>query len=212
MSDKNPIRVMIVDDHEMVRRGLSLFIRGHQDLLLVGEAANGEEAIEVCDKVQPDVVLMDIIMPKMNGIEATRAIKQKYPHLQVIMLSSSGESGNVLAAVKAGAISYLLKNVSDDELATAIRVAEQGQRMMSSEATQALISVATRTPTPSYHFTDREIQILTLMVKGLSNLDIANQLFLSRSTVKYHINSIFIKMGVRNRAEAISLAVKQDLL
>lgn len=206
------IRVMIVDDHEMVRRGLGLFIRGYDDLHLIGEATNGAEAIALCETLQPDVILMDVIMPNTDGIQATRVIKQKYPHIQVITLSSSSDTDNVMAMIQAGAVSYLLKNVADDELANAIRTAKQGQRVMSPEATQALINAATRPPQPAYQFSAREMQVLTLLVKGLNNPDIADQLFLSRSTIKYHINSIFSKLGVRNRSEAIAVAVKNRLV
>ncbi len=212
MSDILPIRVMIVDDHEMVRRGLGLFIRGYDDLLLVGEAENGEDAIRLCDEVKPDVILMDIIMPGTNGIEATRVIKQRYPHVQIITLTSSSDTSNVTAAVQAGATSYLLKNVSHDQLVNAVRAAREGNRVLSPEATQALINAATRPPLPAYHLSEREISVLTLMVEGLNNQDIGDRLYLSRSTVKYHISSIFAKLGVTNRSEAIALALKNDLI
>ncbi len=212
MNDKKPIRVMIVDDHEMVRRGLGLFIRGYDDLLLVGEAANGEEAIQLCAELQPDVVLMDIVMPGMNGIEATKIIQKNAPYIHIIALTSSSDTNNVTTAIQAGATSYLLKNVSDDQLANAIRAAREGQRVLSPEATQALINAATNPSKPSYHLTEREVEVLTLIVEGLNNLDIAERLYLSRSTVKYHISSLFIKLGVTNRSEAISLALKNNLV
>lgn len=212
MSDKKPIRVLIVDDHEMVRRGLGLFIRGYDDLLLVGEAANGEEAIQLCDELQPDVVLMDIVMPGMNGIEATKIIQKNAPYIHIIALTSSSDTNNVTSAIQAGATSYLLKNVSDDQLANAIRAAKEGHRVLSPEATQALINAATTPSKPSYQLTEREVEVLTLIVEGLNNLDIAERLYLSRSTVKYHISSLFIKLGVTNRSEAISLALKNNLI
>jgi two-component system, NarL family, response regulator LiaR len=212
MSNSLPIRVMIVDDHEMVRRGLGLFIRGYDDLLLVGEAENGEEAIRLCEEVKPDVILMDIIMPGTNGIEATRVIKQRHPNIQIITLTSSSDTNNVTAAVQAGATSYLLKNVSHDQLVSAVRAAKDGNRILSPEATQALINAATRPSAPSYQLTEREIGVLELMVEGLNNQDIGERLYLSRSTVKYHISSIFAKLGVTNRSEAIALALKNDLV
>lgn len=212
MNDKKLIRVLIVDDHEMVRRGLGLFIRGYDDLLLVGEAANGEEAIQLCAELQPDVVLMDIVMPGMNGIEAIRIIQKNTPHIHIIALTSSSDTNNVTTAIQAGATSYLLKNVSDDQLANTIRAAREGHRILSPEATQALINAATNPSKPSYHLTEREVEVLTLIVEGLSNPDIAERLYLSRSTVKYHISGLFIKLGVTNRSEAISLALKNNLV
>ena len=199
MSDKKPILVMIVDDHQMVRRGLGLLIKSYDDLTLIGEAANGEEAIQLCEKMQPDVILMDIIMPIMDGIEATRIIRDKYPHIRIIALTSSSETDSVMAAVKAGATSYLLKNVSDDVLADAIRATRDGKHVLSPEATQALINAAIQPASPHYDLSERETEVLSLMVEGLNNLEIAERLFLSRSTIKYHINGIFIKLGVTNR-------------
>lgn len=212
MSDKPPIRVLIVDDHEMVRRGLGLFLRGYDDLVLVGEAANGEEAIQLCAEVYPDVILMDIIMPEMSGIEASHIIRQKHPNIQIITLSSASDTNNVTAAVQAGANGYLLKNVSDDQLADAIRATHSGRRVLSPEATQALIHAATRPSAPNFHLSDREHEVLALMIEGLNNLEIAEKLFLSRSTVKYHVSGIFTKLGVTNRSEAIALALKNDLV
>lgn len=212
MKNQHPIRIMIVDDHEMVRRGLGLFIRGYKDLLLVGEAANGMQAVRLCGKLQPDVILMDIVMPEMNGIEAIRIIRQKLPDVQIIMLTSSSDSHHITEAIEAGATSYLMKNVTDDQLANAIRAAREGEGVMSPEATQALIKAAIRPSTPVYHLSDREIEVLRLMTEGLSNLDISERLYLSRSTVKYHISGIFTKLGVTNRSEAISFALKNNLV
>jgi NarL family two-component system response regulator LiaR len=212
MSDNAPIRVLIVDDHEMVRRGLSLFLRGFDEFVLVGEAASGEEGIEMCATVKPDVVLMDIVMPGTNGIEATRKIREKFPHIQIITLTSSGDTNSVTAAIQAGATSYLLKNVSDDQLASAIRAAKDGQRVLSPEATQSLIHAATRPATPTVQLSEREVEVLRLMIEGLNNQDIAEKLYLSRSTVKYHIGSIFAKLGVTNRSEAIAIALKNKLI
>lgn len=212
MNTQRPIRVLIVDDHEMVRRGLGLFLRGYDDFELVGEAANGEEALALCAHTQPDVILMDILMPGMDGIDATRTIRQRFPDIQIVALTSSSNTRTVTAAIQAGAISYLLKNVSDDQLASAIRAARDRQRTLSPEATQALINAAMRPPEVSYQLTQRELEVLALMAEGLNNPEIAERLYLSRSTVKFHISSILSKLGVSNRAEAIALALKHDLV
>ncbi|MDW8300468.1 MAG: response regulator transcription factor [Anaerolineae bacterium] len=212
MSERKSIRVVIIDDHEMVRRGLSLFLRGFADMQVVGEAANGAEAIQVCEEQKPDVVLMDIVMPEMNGIEATRLLRERFPEIAIVALSSASDTRSVTATMQAGATSYLLKNVSDDQLANAIRAAQRGQRTLSPEATQALINAATRPPEPDFRLTEREREVLALLSEGLNNQEIAERLFISRSTVKYHISSILAKLGVSNRAEAVSLALKHSLV
>ncbi|MCS6872177.1 MAG: response regulator transcription factor [Anaerolineae bacterium] len=212
MSERKSIRVVIIDDHEMVRRGLSLFLRGFADMQVVGEAANGAEAIQVCEEQKPDVVLMDIVMPEMNGIEATRLLRERFPEIAIVALSSASDTRSVTTTMQAGATSYLLKNVSDDQLANAIRAAQRGQRTLSPEATQALINAATRPPEPDFRLTEREREVLALLSEGLNNQEIAERLFISRSTVKYHISSILAKLGVSNRAEAVSLALKHSLV
>jgi NarL family two-component system response regulator LiaR len=191
---------------------LRFFLRASDDLELVGEAASGEEAVQLCAQVHPDVVLMDLIMPGMNGIAATRIIRERWPHIQIITLTNFQESGLVQEALQAGAMGYLLKNVSANELADAIRAAYAGRPTLAPEATQALIEVTTHSPTPGHDLTPREREILALMVKGLSNAEIAERLVVSLSTVKFHVSSIFSKLGVTSRAEAMALAWQYHLV
>jgi NarL family two-component system response regulator LiaR len=212
MPNSNRIRVMIVDDHAMVRRGLAAFLKAFDDLELVGEAANGEEVVQLAAAVQPDVVLMDLVMDQMDGAAATRAIRQNHPHIQVIALTSFREELLVQKALQAGAISYLLKNVSADELATAIRAAHVGRSTLAPEAAEALVRAVTQPPEPGFDLTARERDVLELMVKGLSNVEIAESLVVSQSTIKTHVSSILAKLGVAGRTEAVALAIQRHLV
>ena len=208
------IRVVIADDHDIVRRGLSVFLSGFDDLLLVGEAGTGRDAIRVCAEVQPDVILMDMMLPDMDGVAVTRAIRSQQPQVQVVMLTSSKDEALVQAALQAGAIGYMLKNISVLEMATTIRAAAAGKPMLSSEATQVLINMATqpRNPSRAYNLTSREQVILALLVQGLNNQAIADQLYVSRSTVKAYVSTILAKLGVSTRLDAVRLAVQQSLI
>ncbi|HEX9116396.1 MAG TPA: response regulator transcription factor [Anaerolineae bacterium] len=207
-----PIRVMIVDDHAVVRSGLSAFLLAFDDLELVGEANGGGEAVRMCLQAQPDVVLMDLVMPGMDGAAATKAIRERCPHVQVIALTSFKEDDLVQGALQAGAIGYLLKNVSAAELADAIRGAHAGRPTLAPEAAQALIHASTHPVTLGHDLTDREREVLALMVHGLSNPDIAEQLVVSRSTVKFHVSSILSKLSATSRAEAVALALQNKLV
>jgi len=214
MSALQPIRVLIVDDHNMVRRGLATILKLEPDLQLVGEAGNGREAVEACGRVQPDVVLMDLIMPEMSGAAATAAIRRQWPQVQVIALTSFQEKELVREARRAGAIGYLLKNGSAADLAAAIREAHAGRSTLAPEAIQALIQAEPASPlalddlADSFVLTPREQEVLALMIEGLSNPDIAERLVVSRSTAKAHVSTILSKMSVSNRAEAIALALQ----
>ena len=212
MNTAQPIRFMIVDDHAMVRKGLITFLKNMPDLTLVGEACDGREAIEMCGEYQPDVILMDLVMPELGGVAATRAIHQHWPHVQVIALTSFQEKELVQDALQAGAIGYLLKNVSGEELAEAIRQAHSGKPTLAPEAVQALIQFPSETEKLAANLTRREHEVLALLVQGMSNPEIAERLVISRSTVKVHISSILSKLGVSTRAEAISVAIQNKLV
>jgi len=212
MSLSQPIRVMLVDDHAMVRRGLATFLMVYDDLELAGEAGSGEAAIELCGQVSPDVILMDLMMPDMDGATATRLIRQRYPNVQVVALTSFKEEQMVQQALQAGAIAYLLKDVSADELARAIRAAHAGRATLSPEATQALVHAANQPPAPGHDLTERERDVLALMVEGLNNTQIAARLVVSPSTIKTHVSNILSKLGVASRSEAVALALRSGLV
>lgn len=205
------IRVMIVDDHNVVRSGLSAFLATMPDLELVGEAENGDEAVLRCGLLQPDVVLMDLLMPVMDGVNATRHIRQKHPFTQVIVLTSFQEDILVQNALEAGAIGYLMKSISAQELAAAIRAAHAGKVTLAPEAAQALIH-ASQQPAELDVLTEREHAVLKLMVTGLNNAEIAEELSISLSTVKYHISNILSKFAVDNRVAAVAWAIQKKLV
>lgn len=211
MTPTPPIRVMLVDDHLMVRRGLATFLKVFDDLELVGEAADGETAVQLCGRVLPDVILMDMVMPDIDGVTATRLIRQRFPTMQVIALTSFKEESLVQSALQAGAIGYLLKNVTADELAQAIRAAHAGRGTLSPEIVQSMTHAA-QPPPPGYNLTEREREVLALLVAGLNNSEIAEKLVVSPSTIKSHVSNILAKLGVANRAEAAATAVRQGLV
>jgi len=213
MTDTQLIRVMLVDDHAVVRSGLSTFLMTCDDMELVGEASSGEQALNLCPQARPDVVLMDLVMPGMDGATATRLIREKCPEIQVIALTSFKEQELVQGALQAGAIGYLLKDVTADELANAIRAAYAGKPTLAPEAAQVLIQ-ATRMPAEKMGFdlTEREREVLALMVQGLNNNQIADRLVVSRSTAKFHVSSILSKLGAAGRTEAVSIALKNHLV
>ena len=207
-----PIRVMLVDDHTMVRRGLATFLKVHDDLQLAGEADSGEAAVEVCAQVMPDVILMDLVLPQMDGAATTRLIRRQFPQVQVLALTSFKDGELIKNALEAGAIGYLLKDVTADELARAIRAAHAGRATLSPEAAQALVETANQPPAPGLDLTEREREVLGLMIEGLNNTQIAGRLTVSPSTIKSHVSSILAKLGVASRTEAVALALRSRIL
>lgn len=207
----SPIRVMLVDDHAVVRSGLGAFLSVHPDLELVGEAENGEQAVLSVGRLRPDIILMDLMMPVMDGVSATVAIKKQHPAIQIIVLTSFQEDELVQSALRAGAVGYLMKNVSAYELIVAIRAANAGKVTLSPEAAQALVRAAQQ-PQEVETLTERERDVLALMVEGLNNAEIAERLVVSLSTVKYHISNILTKLGVDNRVAAVTTAIQRKLV
>jgi NarL family two-component system response regulator LiaR len=203
---------MLVDDHAVVRSGLKAFLMVFDDMQLVGEASSGQEAIQLIERVQPDVVLMDLIMPDLDGAATTRSIRTRWPNIQVVALTSFREDDLVKSALQAGAIGYLLKNVGADELADAIRSAYAGRPTLAPEAAQVLIQASRQPVQPGFDLTEREREVLSLLVKGMSNNDIADRLVVSRSTVKFHVSSILSKLNVSSRTEAVALALNHKLV
>ncbi len=212
MTETHPIRVLIVDDHPMVRDGLRDFILAYDWLEAVGEAQNGVEAVDFCASHEVDVILMDMVMPLMDGSEATRRILAQGRPVKIIVITSFHEQDLVQRALRAGATSYLLKNVSADELSKAIRAAYGGYSTLAPEATKALIQADRQRPIIGFDLTDTERKILSLLVKGQSNVEISNQVSMSMATVKYHLTNIFTKLGAKNRVEAATIALEHNLI
>lgn len=212
MNKSESIRVLIVDDHTIVREGLVTLLEAFPDLTLAGEAANGQEAVKLCAEQNPDVVLMDLMMPVMDGVTAIRKILKDHPDIRILTLTSFVENEMVQTALEAGAFGYLLKNISARELAEAIRAAKVGKSSLAPEATQALIKAATAPPPLGNDLTPRELEILEHLVKGLTNAQIAQQLTISPATVKNHISNILPKLDASSRTEAVALALQHKLV
>jgi two-component system, NarL family, response regulator LiaR len=205
------IRLLIADDHGVVRQGLRMFLSLDPDLEVVGEAENGEEALEMARELSPDVILMDLLMPVMDGIEATKAIRAELPEVEVIALTSVLEDASVTGAVRAGAIGYLLKDAHAEELHQAIRGAAEGRVQLAPEAAAKLMREV-RAPESPQALTDRETEILTFLARGKANKQIASDLFVEEKTVKAHVSSILRKLGVRSRTQAALHAVRTGLV
>lgn len=205
------IRIGIVDDHAMLRRGLAVFLMSYPDLELVGEASNGKEGLALCADVKPDIILMDLMMPIMDGITATRHIRQDFPAIQVIALTSFGEERLIKDVLEAGAISYLFKKASAEDLANAIRAAQNGISTFAPEVTEILIQSIRKPHSTFEDLTSREREVLSLMVKGMSNQEISTVLTISGATTKNHVSNILSKLGVATRIEAVVLVLAQSI-
>jgi two-component system, NarL family, response regulator LiaR len=206
-----PIRIAIVDDHAMLRKGLAVFLMSYPDLKLVGEASNGKEGLTLCAEQHPNIILMDLMMPIMDGIAATRHIHQEFPHIQVIALTSFGEERLIKDVLEAGAISYLFKKASADDLANAIRAAHNGISTFAPEVTNILIQSIGKPRSVFEELTPREREVLRLLVKGMSNNEISSALTISGATTKNHVSNILSKLGVTTRVEAIIMIMAQSL-
>ena len=201
------IKVILVDDHAVLRSGMRYILELEDSINVVGEASNGLEALELCKSLNPDVVLMDLMMPEMDGVEATKRIEQDFPNIKVVILTSFEDEEHVGAALDAGAISYLTKNITAPELAEAILNAYQEIASLSPSATKALIEGRKNEKIPAMNLSDRELEVLSQLVKGLTNPEIAENLMISRATVKRHVSNILSKMNVSTRTEAVALAL-----
>jgi DNA-binding NarL/FixJ family response regulator len=212
MIDRKPIQVMIVDDHPIVRDGMKNMLLVFEDLEFAGEAENGRAALDCLRKGVPDVILMDIAMPEMGGIPATRAILEQYPQVKIIMLTSYPEDELIQASLQAGAMGFLLKNSTIETLANAIRSVHAGQPVLAPEVTKALIRIKTGPMKPGADLSQREQEVLALMAEGLSNEEIAERLVISPATARHHVSACIQKLGASNRAQASALAVKLGLV
>ena len=212
MNDNKPIRVVSVDDHELVRQGIRSSLRPFNDLEFVGEAANGKDALAICAETNPDIVLMDVYLAgEMDGIATTRAIKERFPQIKIIALSTFFDRKLVQSMMKAGAKGYLVKAISGEEMAEAIRAVHAGRPALATEAVDALVQSDESEPKPGHDLTAREREVLALLVAGFSNPEIALQLNVSVAGVKYHVSNILSKLGVSNRTEATALARQHGL-
>jgi NarL family two-component system response regulator LiaR len=212
MPEHETIRVMTTDDHEIMRGGIRFLLLAFDDLELVAEARSGEEAIRLAEEMRPDVVLMDMKMPGMDGVATTRAIKERYPDVQVLALTSFHDADLVQRALDAGAVGYLLKDTSKEQLADAIRAAKAGQATLSPEAASALVEGKRTRNELGSDLTERELEVLALLEKGLSNIQIAERLHRSPYTIRHHVSQIIAKLGAANRAEAVAIAVRSGLV
>jgi len=219
MTGSEAIRVVIVDDHQVVRQGLRTFLDLQRDITVVGEAGDGAAALALVDRLRPDVVLMDIVMPQMDGIEATRRLKEAHPDVGVIVLTSFAGDQQVLPAIEAGASSYLLKDVTPEDLVEAVRAVHRGEPRLHPDALRKVMEAATgprpaeagRRPSPPDDLTERELEVIRLVAQGRSNREIADEFVLSEKTVKTHISHILAKLGLKDRTQLAIHAIRSGL-
>ena len=212
------MRVLIADDQRVVREGLAIVVGGFPDTEVVGLAADGAEALELVESAAPDVVLMDLRMPKVDGVEATRAVRERHPHVEVVVLTTYADDDSIVAALSAGAAGYLTKDAARDDIRRAVEAAAAGQTVLDPSVQAALLKAAQQgvarplaPATPPDGLTDREVEVLMLIASGLSNHEIAERLFVAETTVKTHVNRIFAKTGSRDRAQAAVYAHRHGL-
>ena len=210
MPVENPIRVVLVDDHLQMHRIIQAILSTIPDIKLVGQGANGQEALHLCEQYRPDIVLMDVVMPIMDGIEATKILRERFPAIKVLVLSSFQDHESVYAMLQNGAVGYLTKSELAQDLAETIRATFQGKMVFSSEVGVHLMTPPQ--PAVDFHLTDRELEVLVLLAEGLTNQQSAAKLAISQSTLKYHMNNINRKLGVQTRSEALVLAAKNNLI
>ncbi|MEZ7172137.1 response regulator [Sporosarcina sp. OR05] len=204
------IRVLIVDDHHVVRKGLVFFFRTQQDLDIVGEASNGKEAVQLANSLKPDIILMDLVMPEMDGIEATKIIKQEHPEIKIMMLTSFSDQDHVILALEAGAAGFQLKDIQPDELVTVLKKMMNGENQLHPKATSHVVNNFSNKIVVDA-LTKRELDVLKEIAKGKSNKEIASSLFITEKTVKTHVSSILAKLGLADRTQAALYAVKHRL-
>ena len=209
-TEENPIRVVLVDDHQQMHQIVRSTLGATKDIKLVGQGANGQEGIALCEQHQPDIVLMDVVMPVMDGIEATKVLRERLPAIKVLVLSSFQDHESVYAMLRNGAVGYLTKSSLAHDLTDTIRATFQGKMVFSSEVGAQLLSPPQ--PTVNFHLTNRELEVLVLLAEGLTNQQSAQKLSISQSTLKFHMINIFEKLGVQTRSEALVLAAKNNLI
>lgn len=210
MPETKKIRVVLIDDHFTVHEIVSTLLSQTPDIVLVGQGANGQDALDLCQRYQPDIVLMDVVMPVMNGIEATRLLHERFPLVKVLVLSSFQDHESVYAMLRNGAVGYLTKGTLSEDLVDTIRVTFQGKMVFSKDVAEKLVSPPQ--PLVDFHLTDRELEVLVLLAQGLTNQQSAHRLSISQSTLKFHMANIYRKLGVQTRSEALVLAAKNNLI